>query len=369
MKQVLFAFLFVLSSSTVMAQGNHKIETHEERYPSGASKVVYQFYRTDEGKEVRHGNLTVWHENGQKQLAATLKDGEGVGVLTRWYPSGKIEAEVEEDGMKGRETLWYEAGKKQKETKYHEEDLQVTSWYPDGAKEMEVKIEGGTGKEQFWYTNGQLRQTREIQNGAPQGELKCWDCKGRVLCEAQFENGRCQRGASMRWGSDYRMAVIEEVAENGHIKQTHVVPLYDEKTDIERVQKDHVSKDKTYGVTKENPVKLGGGQLGVLSGAEASRRYLRHLRTKSLVPFDFTRVGSEGGIVCGKNRHVVDTYNLVSRDGKEQQSIYIDMYHDDMSPLDALAPQGFLLLKSQEDGKPTLERKLDARIEGPQKKK
>ena len=317
---------------------------------------------------MRHGNFTVWYENGQKKLAATFKDGEGVGVLTRWYPSGKIEAEVEEAGTKGRETLWYEDGKKQKETEYQGEDLEGTAWYPDGAKEMEVTIVGGIGTEKSWYTNGQLRQTRAIQNGRPHGELKCWDCKGRALCEAQFENGRCQRGASMRWGNDYRMGVIEEVSENGHIKQTHVVPLYDEKKDIERVRKDRVSEDKTYGVTKENPVKLGGGQLGVLSGAEAERKFLRHLRTKSLVPFDFTRVGSVSGIVCGKDRHTVDKYDLVSRDGKEQQSIYIDMYHDDTSPLDALAPKGFLLLKSEEDWKPTLERKLDAAIDGSQKR-
>jgi hypothetical protein len=85
-----------------------------------------------------------------------------------------------------------------------------------------------------------------------------------------------------------------------------------------------VSRDPSYGYTKENPVKVGPPQRG----PSASRKYLMCLRDSAGRPFEFRRNGSVGE---GTDGHVIDQYFLKSGTG-EEISIFIDMYHPECDP-------------------------------------
>lgn len=99
------------------------------------------------------------------------------------------------------------------------------------------------------------------------------------------------------------------------------------------------SKVMDYGYSISNPIKLGG--VGNLTAVEAERVFLRHLRDKSTNGLTFHRVGSFNGCPDG---HIVDGYELESSDGNACV-LYIDMYHPEIGPLRALAPNGFLFWK------------------------
>ncbi len=381
------------------AEQPRKVETGRKDYPNGKKRMVYHFYRNKAGQEVKHGLATVWYRNGQKKMEAYFQDGKlGGGPLKRWYESGKPLAVVEKDGKSGKETQWYENGNKMKENSYKGRDFHRVRWYPSGKKQAEGKNTGRVGKEihwyengnreleqdyldgklhglsTSWYANGKKRRQVKYEKGDPTGTVTCWDCKGRVFAEGQFKADAMPEGAFVQWGDDYKQAVVETVKGGKVTRKLYVTPLYDENKDRARIIKRHASDDKTYGFTKENPVKLGGGELGILAAAEAERRYLRHLRTKQLVPFDFVRVGYVAGgrtrapgsvpaVAPPAKSNVVDKYELVSRDGKEKYTLYIDMYHRNIKPLDAKAPKGLLMLKSESPWKPAIQRTLERVVE------
>lgn len=94
-----------------------------------------------------------------------------------------------------------------------------------------------------------------------------------------------------------------------------------------------ISKDPSYGYTKDNPVRVGPVEIG----PAASRHYLMCLRDAIGRPFDFGRVGNVGNCSDG---HVVDLYRLESHSG-EEFDIYIDMYHPECDPDFQDAPLGF----------------------------
>jgi membrane-associated protease RseP (regulator of RpoE activity) len=97
------------------------------------------------------------------------------------------------------------------------------------------------------------------------------------------------------------------------------------------------SDDPTFGVTKENPVKLGGATLQ--EGIAASYVYLKQLRDKNRRPFKYSRVGSVG---AGADGHITDFYKLTDSNGTEF-SLYIDAYHPEINALDSKAPKGMYI--------------------------
>jgi hypothetical protein len=99
------------------------------------------------------------------------------------------------------------------------------------------------------------------------------------------------------------------------------------------------SDDASFGYTKNNPIRVGSRVE--FSGPEAQRLYLRHLRDAKFRPFQFERAGSVG---AGPDGHILDRYVLTDVDGR-QHTLYLDMYHPDVSPLAAQAPKGMYFAK------------------------
>ncbi len=332
------------------------VRTREESYESGKRKLAYQYYVRKDGTEVRHGSFTAWHENGQTSMSAQFAHGKPTGVFESWHENGSKKVEIEADENKGRERVWYECGQRKSETIQDDDKYSMTEWYPSGTNKTAVKLLDGTGTVETWFANGKPSSLMPIRGGEPHGLARCWDNQGRLLAEGRYDQGRRVAGKFVRWSKEGGVALIES-ADKGLLGRVHVVAEYDPVEDRKRVLRGRVSDDPTYGYTRENPVKLGGGL-----GPEASRVFLRHLRTPAMEPFDFWRVGNVGTIPCDGGEHVIDHYGIVARDGSVTNSLYIDMYHPAVRPLDALAPKGLLLIGSEKEWTPTLQRRLDEAI-------
>jgi len=102
------------------------------------------------------------------------------------------------------------------------------------------------------------------------------------------------------------------------------------------------SGDATYGVTRQNPIKVGipgtpQDQTSIImAGPRAERAYLDRLRDSQGNPLRYQRRGSVG---AGPDGHVLDQYELTGQDGRTY-ALYLDMYHPEAGYLDAPAPRG-----------------------------
>ncbi len=80
-----------------------------------------------------------------------------------------------------------------------------------------------------------------------------------------------------------------------------------------------VAEDPTYGVTRENPVLLGGGAMTV---AARERKYLEALRGPGGQPIRFTRSGS----VPGPDKTILDRWELLWSGRSEPFVVFLDVY-------------------------------------------
>lgn len=92
-----------------------------------------------------------------------------------------------------------------------------------------------------------------------------------------------------------------------------------------------VAEDPTYGVTRENPVLLGGGAVTV---AARERKYLEALRGPGGQSIRFTRSGS----VQGPDKTILDRWELMWAGRSEPFVVFLDVYRWSMPR----APQGLV---------------------------
>lgn len=128
--------------------------------------------------------------------------------------------------------------------------------------------------------------------------------------------------------TDPPSGVIETESETAEVEDT---------TPIEYpagILPERTSTDPTFGYQPGNPVLVGSDDL--MQGPKMERQYLRRLRDAQFRPYTYERLGSYGRNPDG---HLVDGYELTDADGNTVM-IYIDMYHADASPYDAMVPKG-----------------------------
>lgn len=96
-----------------------------------------------------------------------------------------------------------------------------------------------------------------------------------------------------------------------------------------------VSTDPSYGVSIENPVKVGGQSLEELSfdGPDRERAYLAGLLAPNGDSIEYMRTGSLEGV-----NTILDAYEITSTGFSGTKTIYIDMYNYET----LFAPQGFI---------------------------
>tara|TARA_R110000850_G_scaffold147130_1_gene269318 strand:- start:27193 stop:27621 length:429 start_codon:yes stop_codon:yes gene_type:complete len=124
-----------------------------------------------------------------------------------------------------------------------------------------------------------------------------------------------------------------------NISKDHKQTLIDDRTFLVTA----VSKDKTYGLTPENPVEVGG--VGTSEGPLNERRYLNALTGPNGEPISYYRAGSCCPIKSDKaifgDKVMLDNYRVVWEGSKDTVSIFINMY--DSGKL--MAPVGFGIKK------------------------
>ncbi|MCX7110280.1 MAG: hypothetical protein NTX45_09155 [Proteobacteria bacterium] len=101
-----------------------------------------------------------------------------------------------------------------------------------------------------------------------------------------------------------------------------------------------ISQDPTYGYTKENPIKVGIGNILLASASE--KYYLNSLLSETGKPIEYERVGSccqfetpnaLGGVGS------LDVFTIKVPEKNETIKLYLNMY----DPLTPIAPKGFTL--------------------------
>jgi hypothetical protein len=93
-----------------------------------------------------------------------------------------------------------------------------------------------------------------------------------------------------------------------------------------------VSDDPTYGVTRENPVQVGGGAM---FGQARERRFLEALRGPGGQPVRYKRVGSTA---ISNTSPILDGYEVTYEGLEKPAVVYIDEYHFG----ELRAPRGFV---------------------------
>ena len=123
-----------------------ELETVERRWPDGKLREREHRRRASDGSSVRHGLLTRWYVNGQKEYEVVFVDGKKHGTEMRWHRNGNgwNERRFEQGLRHGPSYTWDELGTKRKE-------------------------------EQHAY-------------GAPTGIWRAWNDKGELKAEKGFED-------------------------------------------------------------------------------------------------------------------------------------------------------------------------------------
>jgi len=125
--------------------------------------------------------------------------------------------------------------------------------------------------------------------------------------------------------------------DRGMMSEPDTQPADDQTVYPEGIDPANTSDDPAYGVSTDNPVRLGLDD--VFSGPRASRMYLEALRDGNFEPVVYRRVGSVGASADG---NPIDLYEVLTGDG-ETFEIHIDMYHIGRNPLDQPAPMGLYI--------------------------
>ncbi len=114
------------------------------------------------------GDLTLWYENGQKNMEAHYKDGHKDGLLTSWHSNGQ--KELEQYYINGKENgyavYWNEYGKKTLEIYFIEGNFETVSYWEEGKKVAEKHYKKGKreGISTYWDKSGNKHAIETYQN-------------------------------------------------------------------------------------------------------------------------------------------------------------------------------------------------------------
>src|SRR5271157_2502262 len=164
-----------------------------ESFPNGAKKKENYFYKIGMKKDIVR---TVYYfQNGAMQSDAYFKAGKPDSLATIYYQSGKKYKETKyNNGAKsGKEMSWYENGQVKSEANYVDGSPEgiATTYFENGAKQSESVFKGGKkdGIQTTWFPNGNKRHvinyTADSHNG---------------LEQEFFENGKLK--LEQNWASD-----------------------------------------------------------------------------------------------------------------------------------------------------------------------
>ena len=157
------------------------------RHENGQRKM-YVTYK--DGKQ--HGLTTSWDENGQKQWERTYQHGKLHGLEVTWHKNGRKKKEGSSKYGKadGLYAEWYENGQKMNETTFQNGvSVTVAVWKPNGEKCPDTNFLNGNGIKCWYYENGQKMWERNYKNGKAAGLWTRWYYNGKKESEQGFRDG------------------------------------------------------------------------------------------------------------------------------------------------------------------------------------
>ena len=115
-----------------------------------------------------NGVMTLWYDNGQKQLESNWKGGKQVGLSTAWHENGQksFEANYKDNKKDGLSTAWYESGQKERKGNYKDGKLMsAVAWKPNGVKCPVTNLKDGNGVWVFYKENGTESSRHTYKDG------------------------------------------------------------------------------------------------------------------------------------------------------------------------------------------------------------
>ena len=175
-----------------------------EEYASGQVKSRGYI----KGKNIRTGEWTSWHENGQKKSQGRFVDHEKVGEWVYWHESGR------QLPLGARPVVeFHENGQRKSEgfNKGGSREGVWTEWHDNGQRRSEVVYKNGKreGMGTRWHDNRQKESEGEYKNGAT-GNFLSWKPwrEGVWTYWDYFGNGSIDSKRSGIYKGDKRIAPL-----------------------------------------------------------------------------------------------------------------------------------------------------------------
>lgn len=173
---------------------NELIETPKGR------KYTEEGYFDSSGVFVRHGLMTLWHDQAKVVKAAELQWFNNIhhGPTTVWDDKGHKLVSLSKVNGQGH-------GKRM-------------VWDADGNKECEDYLFQGAfhGPRTVWHPNGTIKQKAFIWHGAFHGDVTEWHPNGEVAFKSTFKNGMYD-GTFTRWHDNKQKAAKFTYSNTGRV--------------------------------------------------------------------------------------------------------------------------------------------------------
>ena len=144
--------------------GGRRVATRQQNYPDGGPKwegeFLHERYEIEQpddwwlarpvtyrksGEPVRHGKLTAWYKNGQKQSEGHFRNNHRTGKFTWWHENTQIavEGSYENNKPSGTWTWWHKTGLKAIRGNYvaGRPSGEWSYWTPDGRLNRRTKLD------------------------------------------------------------------------------------------------------------------------------------------------------------------------------------------------------------------------------------
>lgn len=138
-----------------------------------------------------HGNQIKYYQDQSIKEITPYKSGRRDGSSEIYYSSGNIKSRMKfKDGsLSDTSKFWFENGQLQLLSLENRENPDVSyfcSFYENGTKEAEFI----NGIQTTWHPNGKIKTQGKMSMGRPDGELKIYDKKGKLIRTEIWEKGK-----------------------------------------------------------------------------------------------------------------------------------------------------------------------------------
>jgi uncharacterized protein len=221
----------------------------EGRYSSGNEKAGIWKYYYDNGNLKREenfdsGEVTIYHETGEKHQRFTVKDKEIDGVVEIFYKCGQLleKLDYKKGKAEGKGETYYTNGKLQ--TTYQQHNGQLTgeyvTYFENGNVKSRYQYKEGKldGPGQEYYINGVMKRKGDYENDELEGPWEYYYSNGKPDRKGSYVNSR---GAGEWSFYNERGELIEKrfftndgkfSGENTFYKDGRIVSIYEYKGDV-----------------------------------------------------------------------------------------------------------------------------------------